>query len=204
MLQALNLSCYRDERVLFKELTFTLSAGEIMQIEGENGVGKTTLLRLLTGLSRPDEGSILWNECSILKPCEGWPQQMIYLAHLPGIKQVLTAYENLCFYHPNATREAIYQALEEVELTGYEDTPVANFSAGQQRRVALARLWLTDATLWILDEPLTAIDKWGVKRLNDKFTEHLAQHGIIVLTTHQDLPESTQPIRKLRLRGEVE
>lgn len=204
MLQALNLSCYRDERVLFKDLTFRLSAGEIMQIEGENGAGKTTLLRLLTGLSRPDEGSILWNECAILKPCEGWPQQMIYLAHLPGIKQVLTAYENLRFYHPNATREAIYQALEEVELTGYEDTPVANFSAGQQRRVALARLWLTDATLWILDEPLTAIDKWGVKKLNEKFTEHLAQQGIIVLTTHQDLPASTQPIRKLRLSGEVE
>ena len=118
MLQALNLSCYRDERVLFKDLTFTLSAGEIMQIEGENGAGKTTLLRLLTGLSRPEEGSILWKDCSIRKPCEGWPQQMIYLAHLPGIKQVLTAYENLRFYHPNATREAIYQALEEVELTG--------------------------------------------------------------------------------------
>lgn len=204
MLQALNLSCYRDERVLFKDLTFTLSAGEIMQIEGENGAGKTTLLRLLTGLSRPEEGSILWKDCSIRKPCEGWPQQMIYLAHLPGIKQVLTAYENLRFYHPNATREAIYQALEEVELTGYEDTPVANFSAGQQRRVALARLWLTDATLWILDEPLTAIDKWGVKKLNEKFTEHSAQQGIIVLTTHQDLPASTQPIRKLRLSGEVE
>ncbi|WP_241612798.1 cytochrome c biogenesis heme-transporting ATPase CcmA [Rosenbergiella epipactidis] len=203
MLQALNLSCYRDERVLFKDLTFRLSAGEIMQIEGENGAGKTTLLRLLTGLSRPEEGSILWKDCSIGKPCEEWPQQMIYLAHLPGIKQVLTAYENLRFYHPNVTREAIYQALEEVELTGYEDTPVANFSAGQQRRVALARLWLTDATLWILDEPLTAIDKWGVKKLNEKFTEHLAQQGIIVLTTHQDLPASTQPIRKLRLSGEV-
>ncbi|WP_241575172.1 cytochrome c biogenesis heme-transporting ATPase CcmA [Rosenbergiella nectarea] len=201
MLQALNLSCYRDERVLFKDLTFTLSAGEIMQIEGENGAGKTTLLRLLTGLSRPDEGTITWDERPILKQCEGWPEQMIYLAHLPGIKQVLTAFENLHFYHPQATRDAIYQALEEVELAGYEDTVVAHFSAGQQRRVALARLWLTEAKLWILDEPLTAIDKWGVRTLYEKFTEHLAHQGIIVLTTHQDLPVSTQPIRKLRLSG---
>ncbi|MBT0724105.1 cytochrome c biogenesis heme-transporting ATPase CcmA [Rosenbergiella sp. S61] len=204
MLQALNVSCYRDERVLFKDLTFTLSAGEIMQIEGENGAGKTTLLRLLTGLSRPDEGVISWGDQSILHHCEGWPQQMLYLAHLPGIKQVLTAYENLRFYHPKASREAIYQALEEVELTGYEEIPVAHFSAGQQRRVALARLWLTDATLWILDEPLTAIDKWGVSTLNAKFMAHLARQGIIVLTTHQDLPASAQPIRKLRLSGDVE
>jgi len=204
MLQALNLSCYRDERVLFKDLTFRLSAGEIMQVEGENGAGKTTLLRLVTGLSRPDEGTITWNEESIANQCEGWPEQMLYLAHLPGIKQVLTAYENLRFYHPLASRESIYHALEEVDLAGYEDIPVAQFSAGQQRRVALARLWLTQATLWILDEPLTAIDKWGVQKLNEKFSLHLAQQGIIVLTTHQDLPASSLPIRKLRLSGDID
>jgi len=204
MLQALNLSCYRDERVLFKDLTFTLCAGEIMQIEGENGAGKTTLLRLLTGLGRPDQGTITWNDSDILKSCDGWPEQMIYLAHLPGIKQVLTAFENLQFYHPLASKNTIYRALEEVELAGYEEIPVANFSAGQQRRVALARLWLTEAKLWILDEPLTAIDKWGVKKLNEKFTEHLMQQGIIVLTTHQDLPASLNSIRKLRLRGDEE
>ncbi|WP_241608766.1 cytochrome c biogenesis heme-transporting ATPase CcmA [Rosenbergiella australiborealis] len=204
MLQAINLSCYRDERVLFKDLTFTLSSGEIMQVEGENGAGKTTLLRLLTGLSRPDDGEVKWSGQSITHQRELWHQQMIYLAHQPGVKQVLTAYENLRFYHPTATREAIYQALEAVELVGYEETAVASFSAGQQRRVALARLWLTDATLWILDEPLTAIDKWGVSSLNAKFKEHLAQQGIIVLTTHQDLPHSAHPIRKLRLSAGVE
>ncbi|MBT0720476.1 cytochrome c biogenesis heme-transporting ATPase CcmA [Tatumella sp. TA1] len=203
MLQALNISCFRDERVLFKDLTFTLSAGEIMQIEGENGAGKTTLLRLVTGLSRPEEGLISWRDQSITEQRELWHQEMLYLAHQPGIKQVLTAYENLHFYHPKASREAIYRALEEVDLAGYEEIPVANFSAGQQRRVALARLWLSQATLWILDEPLTAIDKWGVSTLVKKFTDHLAQQGMIVLTTHQDLPSSMPSLRRLRLSEET-
>ena len=172
-----------------------------MQIEGENGAGKTTLLRLLTGLGRPDKGTVKWQDQPISTQREEWHQQMLYLAHQPGIKQVLTAYENLRFYHPNASRDAIYQALDEVDLTGYEEVAVANFSAGQQRRVALARLWLTEAKLWVLDEPLTAIDKWGVATLIAKFTQHVAQRGIIVLTTHQELPQMAQPIRKLRLRG---
>lgn len=201
MLEVINLSCVRDERALFHGLTFSVAAGDIVQIEGPNGAGKTSLLRLLAGLSRAEQGDVMWQSQPIRQQREIWHQAMLYLGHHPGVKAVLSPLENLRFYHRDCDDELIFDALESVELLGYEEVPVAQLSAGQQRRVALARLWLSHASLWILDEPLTAIDKAGVEKLMAKFAQHADNGGAVILTTHQDLPDSLARVRKIRLSG---
>lgn len=199
MLEANNLTCVRDERTLFSELSFTVSAGDIVQIEGANGAGKTSLLRILAGLSRAEQGEVLWQQQPIRQQRESYHAALLYLGHQPGVKAVLTARENLHFFHADQHEEALWQALEEVDLTGFEDVAVAQLSAGQQRRVALARLWLSDSPLWILDEPLTAIDKSGVEKLMALFNRHADNGGAVILTTHQELPSAERTVRKLRL-----
>ncbi|WP_449632224.1 cytochrome c biogenesis heme-transporting ATPase CcmA [Rahnella aceris] len=207
MFEALDLSCVRDERTLFSGLSFTIEPGEMVQIEGRNGAGKTSLLRILAGLSSPDAGEVRWQGVSTRRQRDIFHQQLLYLGHQPGVKSVLTAFENLAFYlsvngpmvRGNASAEAIYLALENVGLLGYEDVTVGQMSAGQQRRVALARLWLSDAPLWILDEPLTAIDKQGVATLIALFEQHAQRGGMVLLTTHQDLQGVNRDVRKLRL-----
>ncbi|WP_434774028.1 cytochrome c biogenesis heme-transporting ATPase CcmA [Pantoea agglomerans] len=199
MLEIITLTCAYDERALFRQLSFLVSAGDIVQIEGPNGAGKTSLLRLLAGLSRPEQGEIRWQQQPILRQREAWHQAMLYLGHHPGVKGVLTPLENLRFYHPDCSDAQIFAALESVDLTGDEEVPVSRLSAGQQRRVALARLWLSQARIWILDEPLTAIDKAGVKKLMAKFARHADNGGAVILTTHQDLPADAARVRKIRL-----
>lgn len=199
MLQAHNLTCVRDERTLFSELSFTVSAGDIVQIEGANGAGKTSLLRILAGLSQPEQGDVLWQQQPIRRQRENWHGALLWLGHQPGVKAVLTARENLQFFHAGEAEEKLWQALEEVDLAGYEEVPTAQLSAGQQRRVALARLWLSRSPLWILDEPLTAIDKSGVAKLMALFGRHADKGGSVILTTHQELPEFERQVRKIRL-----
>lgn len=210
MFEALNLSCVRDERTLFSGLSFALEPGEIVQIEGRNGAGKTSLMRILAGLSSADAGEVRWQGVNTRRQRDVFHQQLLYLGHQPGVKSVLTAFENLAFYlsvnrpsgKAEADADAIYQALDNVGLLGYEDVTVAQMSAGQQRRVALARLWLSTAPLWILDEPLTAIDKQGVATLINLFEQHAEQGGMVLLTTHQDLQGVSRDVRKLRLTSE--
>ena len=210
MFEALNLSCVRDERTLFSGLSFTLEPGEIVQIEGRNGAGKTSLMRILAGLSSADAGEVRWQGVNTRRQRDVFHQHLLYLGHQPGVKSVLTAFENLAFYlsvncpseKAEADADAIYQALDNVGLLGYEDVTVAQMSAGQQRRVALARLWLSTAPLWILDEPLTAIDKQGVATLINLFEQHAEQGGMVLLTTHQDLQGVSRDVRKLRLTSE--
>lgn len=202
MLEAKNLSCVRDERTLFSGLSFTVKPGDIIQVEGPNGAGKTSLLRILAGLARPEGGEVCWHGKNTLRHRERYYQDLLFLGHQPGIKAQLTPFENLQFYQAVRTtpdRQAIWQALEQVRLVGYEDLPVAQLSAGQQRRVALARLWLSDCPLWILDEPLTAIDKQGVAELISLFEQHTQQGGMVLLTTHQDLAGVTQAVGKISL-----
>ncbi len=202
MLEAKNLSCVRDERTLFDGLSFSVSSGDIIQVEGPNGAGKTSLLRILAGLAQPDHGEVLWQGENTRQGRDRYHQDLLFLGHQPGIKSMLTPFENLRFYQAvgqQPDRQAIWQALEQVGLIGYEDVPVAQLSAGQQRRVALARLWLSDSPLWILDEPLTAIDKQGVAELIALFERHAQQGGMVLLTTHQDLNGTHRAIRKIRL-----
>ena len=202
MLEARNLSCVRDERTLFDRLSFLVSPGDIIQVEGPNGAGKTSLLRILAGLAQPDAGEVLWQGENTRHRREQYHLDLLFLGHQPGIKSMLTPFENLQFYQAvsqASDRQAIWQALEQVGLVGYEDLPVAQLSAGQQRRVALARLWLSKCPLWILDEPLTAIDKQGVLELTALFEQHAQQGGMVLLTTHQDLTGTRQAVRKIRL-----
>ncbi|UIM99868.1 cytochrome c biogenesis heme-transporting ATPase CcmA [Yersinia ruckeri] len=202
MLEAKNLSCVRDERSLFQKLSFSIEPGDIVQVEGPNGAGKTSLLRILAGLAQADSGEIHWRGVNTRRDRARYHQDLLFLGHQPGIKSVLTPFENLVFYQSvqnNADQAAIWQALENVGLVGYEDLPVAQLSAGQQRRVALARLWLSSSPLWILDEPLTAIDKQGVSELIALFERHANAGGMVLLTTHQELSGARQGIRKISL-----
>ncbi|EKN5210945.1 cytochrome c biogenesis heme-transporting ATPase CcmA [Escherichia coli] len=199
MLEARELLCERDERTLFSGLSFTLNAGEWVQITGSNGAGKTTLLRLLTGLSRPDAGEVLWQGQPLHQVRDSYHQNLLWIGHQPGIKTRLTALENLHFYHRDGDTAQCLEALAQAGLAGFEDIPVNQLSAGQQRRVALARLWLTRATLWILDEPFTAIDVNGVDRLTQRMAQYTEQGGIVILTTHQPLNVAESKIRRISL-----
>ncbi len=190
LLRVEQLFCERDDRVLFENLNFSLAAGEVIQIEGQNGSGKTTLLRILGGLSRNFEGDIFWKEEPIGDVAEDFRRNLLYFGHQPGVKAILTPEENLNWYaamHPAIDPERILDALEQVGLKGYEDVPCHMLSAGQNRRVSLARLYLSSAPLWILDEPFTAIDKRGVAEKEALIARHAEQGGSVILTTHHEL-----------------
>ncbi|ECY5206391.1 cytochrome c biogenesis heme-transporting ATPase CcmA, partial [Salmonella enterica subsp. enterica serovar Enteritidis] len=177
-------------------LSFTVEAGEWVQVTGGNGAGKTTLLRLLTGLARPDGGEVYWQGEPLRRVRDSFHRSLLWIGHQPGIKSRLTARENLHFFHPGDGAR-LPEALAQAGLAGFEDVPVAQLSAGQQRRVALARLWLTRAALWVLDEPFTAIDVNGVARLTRRMAAHTAQGGMVILTTHQPLPGAADTVRRL-------
>lgn len=202
MLEVRDLCCIRDERVLFEDLNFSITSGELVQIEGQNGAGKTTLLRIIAGLGQSDAGKVYWNDETIQSAREEFHQDLLFLGHHTGVKKELTAFENLAFYqamHDKPEHQMIWDALARVGLAGREDVPAGQLSAGQQRRVALARLWISKHKLWILDEPLTAIDKQGVKVLESLFAEHAQQGGMVLLTTHQDMFTDSGNLRKIRL-----
>jgi heme exporter protein A len=203
MLEVKDLCAIRDERILFENLSFKVEKGDLVQIEGRNGTGKTTLLRIIAGLGDKEKGEIIWKGESIFGNRDAFHQDLLFLGHQTGVKRDLSAFENLSFYlnisNHTFSNDDVWQALTKVGLAGREDVPVAQLSAGQQRRVALARLWLSKHPLWILDEPLTAIDKQGVKVLEQLFLQHTEQGGMVLLTTHQDMFEQHSKLRKIRL-----
>jgi len=201
LLKVVDLYCERDERVLFDGLNFELSEGQLIQIEGANGSGKTTLLRILSGLSSHYEGDIYWQGEAIRDAKHSFLAALLYFGHQPGVKGMLTPIENLRWYaaiHPSLDEGSINSALEAVGLKGYEDVPCHSLSAGQNRRVSLARLYMNRAQLWILDEPFTAIDKRGVAAKEALLAGHVSQGGSVILTTHHDL-SACGPVTKLNL-----
>ncbi|HCJ3708849.1 cytochrome c biogenesis heme-transporting ATPase CcmA, partial [Klebsiella pneumoniae] len=187
MLHAERLTCIVDDRPLFAALTLSLAAGELLQIAGDNGAGKTSLLRILCGLARPESGVVSWQGQPLAKVRESFHRQLLWLGHKPGVNAALTADENLRFFFPASRLQQRESALAAVGLAGYEDLPLSQLSAGQQRRVALTRLWLTDAPLWILDEPFTALDATAMETLTRRLEQHARQGGCAILTTHQPL-----------------
>ncbi|MDV7103195.1 cytochrome c biogenesis heme-transporting ATPase CcmA [Vibrio sp. TH_r3] len=203
MLEVSNLTAIRDEKILFEDLSFTINTGELVQIEGRNGTGKTTLLRIIAGLGDYEVGQMLWNDVPTLSNRDAFHQDLLFLGHQTGVKRELNAFENLSFYQSihqsELDKKKIWAALAQVGLAGREDVPVGQLSAGQQRRVALARLWLSKQKLWILDEPLTAIDKQGVKVLENLFLRHAESGGMVMLTTHQDMFLDYPKLRKIKL-----
>ena len=201
LLSAKSLYCERDDRVLFENLDLQLNAGEILQIEGRNGSGKTTLLRILSGLSSHFEGELFWCGEPMGEVKESFLAELVYIGHLPGVSAQLTAEENLhwqCALHPSLDASKIAHAIELVGLRGFEDVPAYQLSAGQKRRIALARLYMSSAKLWILDEPFTAIDKVGVAAKEALMLKHLSRGGSVILTTHQDMSQQ-MPVRTLSL-----
>ncbi|QLB21205.1 heme ABC transporter ATP-binding protein CcmA [Vespertiliibacter pulmonis] len=188
-LTLLDIACERGETRLFEGCNLQVENGQCWQVEGHNGIGKTSLLRMIVGLSVPVKGKILWNDTSIQKQRESYYSNLFYLGHNAGVKPELSAWENLCFYQKlynlPANDDVIWNALSKVSLIGREDLPCFHLSAGQQRRVALAKLWLTQAHLWVLDEPFNAIDKKGVAELITHIEQHCQQGGMVILTSHQ-------------------
>lgn len=205
LLHVKGLSCERDDRMLIRDLAFDLHGGEILQIEGPNGSGKTTLIRILCGLSDDYAGELHWRGQPRHRNDDRFRQEHLYFGHLTGIKTSLSPRENLRWIlqlkgvgtSGPALDKAIETALEKVGLASYEDVPVYALSAGQKRRVALARLQVEPALLWVLDEPFTAIDRKGVAELEALIQQHATSGGSVLLTTHHalDIPG----LRKLQL-----
>jgi heme exporter protein A len=187
LLQGSGLSCIRDDRVLFSELDFRLQAGQILLLEGKNGSGKTSLLRILCGFREPDAGEVRWGDEAIND--SSYYADMAYIGHLDGIKKELTVLENLkvSLALGVAGQYSISDALTKVHLHGYDEVLVQALSAGQKRRLSLARLLITHNVLWILDEPFTSLDKQGIALIESLMVEHCANGGMIVLTSHHDI-----------------
>lgn len=190
LLQAVDLQCERDERLLFRDLSFSIVPGTVTRVEGPNGSGKTTLLRILAGLNDAWSGQILWCGAPRSDSREAFLRNTLYLGHRPGIKALLTPVENLraltAGRRPLPDR-VLRQALAGTGLAGFEDVPCRTLSAGQQRRVALARLLVADEPLWLLDEVFTAIDLEGVSAIESLLQQRAAEGGAVVVTTHHEL-----------------
>ncbi|MDX9995198.1 MAG: cytochrome c biogenesis heme-transporting ATPase CcmA [Rhodocyclaceae bacterium] len=192
MLSATALSCIRGERRLFSGLDLDVGPGEWLHVQGENGAGKTSLLRILASLSPPAEGEIRWRGEPIASLAEDYRRELLFLGHHGAVKEELTPYENLILAArldgTELNEVEALKALARFGLRGREDLAVRFLSAGQKRRVLLARLAVRKATLWILDEPFTALDVKAVEMLSGLIVEHVTQGGIAILTSHQAIP----------------
>lgn len=193
-------ACERDGHPLFNPLSFSVGGGEVVQIAGPNGAGKTTFLRAMCGLFSEWSGEFRWKGTALRSPSYDMRSEILYLGHQPGVKASLTARENLEWTFGVQGRRfpgSVEAALERVGLAGYEDFACHQLSAGQVRRVALARLYVTDAPIWVLDEPFTAIDRKGVANFETLILAHASNGGSVLLTTHQ--PLATDSVRLIQL-----
>jgi heme exporter protein A len=189
MLEARALTCVRGDKKLFSDLSLRVGSGECLHVRGENGVGKTSLLRLLTGLSKPEAGQVLWNDQSISADPNIFHRELLFLGHRDALKEDLSALENLQMHAAlddvQLPLDGALAALVRFGLRGRENLPVHYLSAGQKRRVLMARMSTRRASLWILDEPFNALDVHAVAELQDLIAEHIAAGGLAVLTSHQ-------------------
>jgi heme exporter protein A len=188
MLEAAELECERGARTLFRGVSFVLRAGELLRVAGANGSGKTSLLRILCGLSRPSAGEVRWNGQPIGSIKEDYAHELVYIGHAPAVKDDLTPRENLeisCRLAGQvAGRQALAEALERLHVP---DLPVRKLSQGQRRRAALARLLVSEAPLWLLDEPFAALDAEGIALLDGLLGKQVDRGGAVVYTTHQEV-----------------
>jgi heme exporter protein A len=186
-----DLACARGERTLFKGMNFTIHSGQLLLVQGGNGRGKTSLLRLLCGLAHPLEGEVRWRDVPIRQERELFHREMAYIGHVNGIKDELTPLENLRLAAGIDGQELdeahAQESLVQLGLSNCLDLPARVLSFGQRRRTALAGLLTAGALLWILDEPLTGLDVHGVALVEDLLRTHVSQGGMVVMTTHQPL-----------------
>jgi len=202
LLSVKDLCFERDDTQIIDSVCLDLSGGEILQIEGPNGSGKTTLLRLLTSALTPTRGNIYYRGKALSECRFEYLSDLLFLGHHSAVKVTLSAEENLSWMTGRSTVcEELLSALDSVQLTGYSDVPCYRLSAGQQRRVALARLLISDAKLWILDEPFAALDSQGVALVEDCMQKHLDGGGSVVLSTHQ--PVAMKAVRRYSLMDQA-
>ncbi len=202
ILEARSLGCVRGTRLLFEDISFQIRPGEICQVCGTNGAGKTSLLRILCGLSLPEHGEVLWDGAPIDQDRARYHAQLAYVGHAPGLKLDLTARENLLFALSLQTAQEhvdIDLVLERVGLDASANLLCRHLSAGQLRRVAIARLHLARALLWILDEPCSAIDSQGVSDIETLLGTHLDAGGMVIFTSHQAIQVAQHPITTIEL-----
>lgn len=206
MLTVSRLACVRGDQTLFSGLDFSLAAGDCLHVGGENGAGKTSLLRMLCGLSLPAEGEIRWHGQQIAQLAENYRRELLYLGHHNALKEDLSALENLrlnaalagCKINEETAMDHLGQAGLPIHKV---DLPVRALSQGQKRRTALARLLSSRARLWILDEPFVALDVAAVDWLAKRIGRHLASSGLVVLTSHQEVDIAGGRLQTLRLNG---
>ncbi|MDH3281292.1 MAG: cytochrome c biogenesis heme-transporting ATPase CcmA [Gammaproteobacteria bacterium] len=201
-LKGTGLVCERNDQLLFSDLAFRLGPGELLQVDGPNGSGKTTLLRILCGLLAPDDGEVSWCGTPIRKIKTEFFANLVFVGHKLGIKDELTPVENLRIdraLRGSQQHVAPREALRSMGIGDHQDVPCRFLSAGQRRRVALSRLLVSRAQLWILDEPLTALDKHGQKMMRDTLVEHAGRGGMTVFTTHLTFDFGQYPVSKISL-----
>lgn len=187
MLEGADLGCWRGERIVFAGLSFSLAPGAALLLTGPNGAGKSSLLRLVAGLIRPVEGRLLWNGEDALCDLPAHARRLRYLSHADALKPSLTARENLEFYAKLWGGE-VTPALAALGLSDLSDLPARVLSSGQKRRLALARLALSPAAIWLLDEPTVGLDSASVERLGALLATHLSGGGMVLAATHLPLP----------------
>ena len=203
VLSSENLACVRGERLIFSGIAFDLDAGEVLVVTGANGSGKTSLLRIVCGLLEAAAGEIRWNGSSARALGDDFFAELAYLGHHNGLKDDLSATENMQVWAGvsgiTVDRAAARQALARMGLAGREDLPVRWLSQGQKRRAAIARLLVAERPLWVLDEPFAGLDRASTVTVEALLQEHLAEGGMAILTTHQDLGAVAASVRRLEL-----
>jgi heme exporter protein A len=197
-----SLAFERNHRLLLAPTDFSLETGEALHIQGSNGSGKTTLFRLLMGLLQPTQGEISFRGQSIGQCRHSYLSELLFIGHRAAIKETLTVEENLRWLSPNPlSPDQVRAALSAVELDNYADIPCRQLSAGQRRRVALARLINSKVKLWYLDEPLAALDKQGMAVVEQCMQSHLQVGGSIIFSSHQDLAQTATRNYSLTAEG---
>jgi heme exporter protein A len=201
-LEARAVHLWRGEKHLLRGVSFVLAGGELLQVVGPNGVGKTSLLRCVAGLLPTEAGEIVWRGQQVPEGRDDFHQQLAYLAHVNGLKGDLTALENLRYgvgVRREVTTDELRATLDLLQIGACADLPVRALSAGQKRRVALARIMLTRAMLWILDEPITNLDAAGIALFESRIAEHMRAGGMILTAAHQLLLQGQPGVRTLEL-----
>jgi len=196
-----NLTLFRGERCLFKELEFALNPGELLLLEGRNGSGKTSLLRAIAGLIELESGTILWNDQPVNKERQVFQNAMVWMSHKTGFKGDLTLVDNLRFEANLRLRSSrdFDEVLQKLGLSRLKRLPIRSLSAGQQRRVALARMLLAAAPLWMMDEPASNLDAQGRELVTKLLAEHLGKGGMAIVAAHQDVVLDV-PVHRIQLQ----
>lgn len=203
MLEATDLGCVRGDRRLFSDVNFALGPGSLLQVQGPNGSGKTSLLRMICGMLAPAEGEIRWQGANIHSLGEEYFTSLTYVGHRNGLKEELTPVENLRFTSGLAgiavSREEAKSTLATIGLAGRENLPARLLSEGQRRRTTLARLLICKTSVWVLDEVLASLDSSAVRFVTSLIEGHLNKGGIAVVATHHELDLSADSYQRLDL-----